>query len=118
MEVMRVMKVALLLQMSKVITGLISFLISGCAIHYTDNDGTDSYFGLVSVSAEYSSCVITTTSHSFGLTLDTTAESGGINLGYRVMSKSYVRENELVEIEERGGINVHSMETLSECIKN
>lgn len=101
--------------MNRVIVGLFSLILSGCAIHYTDNQGKDSYFGLVSVSTEVNRCVITSTSKSFGLTIDATEETGGVNIGFRSTSKSYISGNELVEIEEGGDGHAYPTNITSNC---
>lgn len=75
---------------------------SGCAVHYTDPDGKDNYFGFVSLSTETNRCIVTTTSKSVGLTIDMTKESGGVNIGYKTISKSYINDNEVIEVIDEG----------------
>lgn len=86
--------------MSKLTAGLLIIILSGCSIHYTDSQGKDNYFGFVLISIEASHCIITNTATSIGLTVDTTKESGGVNVGIRTISKYYINENRIVEIEE------------------
>ena len=79
------------------------FFQSGCAIHFTDKDGIDHHIGFVSIKAEKNNCVVITTVKSVGLSLDFTSESGGLNIGLRSNSKSYIKNDEYVELEDELG---------------
>ena len=83
--------------------GFILILIlfqSGCAMHFTDREGNDHHIGFVSLKTEKNSCVVITTVKSVGLSLDLTPESGGLNFGARSTSKSYIKNDSYIELEE------------------
>ena len=74
--------------------------LSGCALHYTDKEGNDRHIGFVSITTEKNNCVVISTIRSAGLSLDVTSDSGGLNLGARSISKSYIKNGDYVELEE------------------
>ena len=82
------------------ILSIIIFFLSGCAIHFTDRKGNDHHVGFVSIKTEKNKCVVITTVRSVGLSLDLTSESGGLNLGARSISKSYIKNDDYLEVEE------------------
>lgn len=75
-------------------------MLTSCSIHYKDSEGVEHYIGLVSIEIEKQGCLSVSTAKSAGLTIDVTKESGGINLGVRTMTKSYIENNTTVTIEE------------------
>lgn len=101
--------------MNKTLISILLLMISGCAIHYTDKKGKDNYLGFVSISTENNHCIVTNTAKSFGLTIDTTKESGGVNIGFRKTSKSYISENSLVEFEEVNTEHTYPTNITSNC---
>jgi len=79
---------------------ILLFFLSGCAMHFTDKEGNDHHIGFVSIKTEKNSCVVISTVKSIGLSLDLTSESGGLNLGARMNSKSYINNDEYIDLEE------------------
>lgn len=73
---------------------------TSCALHYTDQAGNNHHIGFVSIRTEKSNCVLTNTVKSIGLSIDATSDSGGINLGMRSLSKSYIQHGDYIELEE------------------
>ena len=73
---------------------------TGCALHYTDQEGNNHHIGFVSIETEKTNCIITNTVKSIGLTIDASSDSGGINIGKRTISKSYIHFFDYIELEE------------------
>lgn len=78
---------------------MLALFLTGCALHYTDKEGNDRLIGLVSIKVGKNDCVLTNTAQSIGVSVDTTADSGGINLGMRSMSKSYIKNVDYLELQ-------------------
>ena len=95
---------------NKGIIFLIIFALSGCSMHYTDREGFDRHIGFISVKSRSNNCVITNTVESAGLTIDITKDSGGVNLGYRIVSKSYIQGQEKVELKENAKLHMEVTE--------
>lgn len=81
-------------------------MLTSCSIHYKNREGEDHYIGLVSMKIEKQGCLLVSTAKSVGLTVDATAESGGINLGARTTTKSYIGNNITVTIDEDADRNL------------
>lgn len=79
--------------------GLVVFQ-SSCALHFTDQEGNDNHIGFVSIKTEKNNCVLVNTVKSVGVSLDLTSDSGGLNLGISSTSKSYIKQNDYIELEE------------------
>ncbi len=87
---------------------ILIFFQSGCAVHFTDRKGNDHHIGFVSIKTEKNRCVVITTVKSAGISLDLTSDSGGLNLGARSISKSYVKNDDYIELveDEHGSLEV------------
>ena len=81
------------------IFNLIFVTLTGCSIHYTDSEGHDHFIGLASIEIEKNKCVVTNTVKSLGVNMDFTSDTGGANLGFRTTSKSYIYQNQYVELD-------------------
>jgi len=76
-----------------------------CSLHYVGNDGVDYHVGLMMIKSQNSMCTVSTTIQTAGLTIDFTSDTGGLNVGYRSMSKARINPETLVVFED--GIDTH-----------
>lgn len=68
---------------------LLTWLLSGCSWHYVDSAGNEKILGLSIITLAQHKCTLSATVTSAGFTLDTTHDSGGLNLGYKTVSSVY-----------------------------
>ena len=109
MEAIRIMPVVIN-GTNILILNLIFLTLTGCSIHYTDSKGHDHFIGLASIKIEKNKCVVTNTVKSLGINLDFTSDTGGANLGFRTTSKSYINQNQFVQLDS-------SEQTITQIIK-
>jgi len=83
-------------------TILLMFSLMGCSFHYIDNSGNEKIIGLSMLTLAQHKCTLSTTVRSFGLTLDTTHNSGGLNLGYKTFSSIYLKNDESGSLDSSG----------------
>jgi len=94
---------------------IVILCLSGCSVHYTDVNGDDRYIGLVSISIEKNKCVLISSTNTVGLAIDITKESGGINFGYKKISKAYLKNNEYVEFENDSSVSHYKRLEPNDC---
>lgn len=82
----------------------ILLLLSGCAIRYKDNKDVEHLIGFVSIATKSENCIIKNKIKSLGLMVDTTNESGGVNIGYKEVSQTYLLNNSYLEIDAENNI--------------
>lgn len=72
---------------------LLTWLLPGCSWHYVDSAGNEKILGLSIITLAQHKCTLLVTVTSAGFTLDTTHDSGGLNLGYKTVSSVYINNN-------------------------
>ncbi len=75
---------------SKCLLASVAFVLTGCAFNYVDGDGNESYLGFMAFKSVKNSCATSTTVKTVGVNYDSTTESGGLNVGYKSVTKLYI----------------------------
>lgn len=73
--------------------------LSGCSWHYLDDAGNERIVGFSAVTLTKKACTLLTTVKTAGIALDTTRDSGGLNVGYRSVSSIYLKKDESGSLE-------------------
>ncbi len=79
--------------MIRILTIVVTVLLSGCAISYTDDVGFEHSIGLVHSKVKVTDELIMVGKTSFGFTLDMTDTEQGFNLGFKSQERVYLKND-------------------------
>lgn len=74
-----------------------------CSLHYMGDDGYEYHVGFMMMRSHNDLNTTTTSSQTLGLTIDLTSDSGGLNVGYRNLSKTKIYPETVAVIETVSG---------------
>lgn len=74
-----------------------------CSLHYMGDDGDEYHVGFMMTRSHNDLNTTTTSSQTLGLTIDLTSDSGGLNVGYRNVSKTKINPKTVAVIETASG---------------
>lgn len=76
-----------------------------CSLHYMGDDGDEYHVGFMMMRSHNDLNTTTTSSQTLGLTIDLTSDSGGLNFGYRNLSKTKITPETVAVIETISGLS-------------
>lgn len=79
--------------MIRILIIVVTALLSGCAISYTDEVGFEHTIGLIHSKVKVTDELIMLDKASFGFTLDMTDTEQGFNLGFKSQERVYLKND-------------------------
>lgn len=79
---------------------VLEFLLSSCSLHYTTADGINHYVGFMVIDSTEKKCTLFQSIESLGISVDLTKESGGLNIGRKIVTTANISPDSFVSFED------------------
>lgn len=99
---------------------MLCFFLTGCAYSYTDADGVDHLIGMMDVATQKNECFVSYSVQTAGVTIDTTKDSGGLNIGYKNLTKVYINVDNTIKLtgDKKDNLTVREYVLTAETLEN